>query len=175
MATVTKIFHHDSYLAISPVAPQNSHSGHTVMITGSSSGIGLATAQAFVTAGATGVIILSRQQSLLDAALEQLEASKPIGSSTKIHGRVVSIASPESIEGLWKSLKAEGIDVDILVLNAGKTGDSPVLAMGSKHTWDYFETNVLAGLRMTEKLMQQGQEHGKVSNSRTLAVAYRCT
>jgi NAD(P)-dependent dehydrogenase (short-subunit alcohol dehydrogenase family) len=167
MASFTKTFHHSSYPAISPSSPLNSHKGHTVLITGSSSGVGLATAQAFVVAGAARVIILSRQSSLLTSAIETLEASKAAGSSTQIIGRVLSIVNLDGIAELWQALKNDDIGVDILVLNAAKTGDSPILEKGSSYTWEFFETNVLSSLRMAEKFSQQGPSEGKVSSTST--------
>jgi NAD(P)-dependent dehydrogenase (short-subunit alcohol dehydrogenase family) len=163
MAYFTNTYHHKSYPAISPSSPLNSQSGKTVLITGSSSGIGFATAQAFIVAKAARVVILSRQESTLTPAVKKLEASKPTESSTQILGRVASINSAESLAKLWEGLKEDGVAVDILVLNAAKTGKSPILAMGSSHTWDYFETNVLSGLRMAEHFMKQGSSEGKVS------------
>jgi NADP-dependent 3-hydroxy acid dehydrogenase YdfG len=165
MANVTSVFHHSPYEAISPSSPHNSQSGKTVLITGSTSGIGLATAQAFITAGAGRVIILSRQESLLTSAIQTLENSKPASSSTQILGREVFINDSESVKKLWRDLKETGIEVDILVLNAAKTGQSPILSMGSSHTWNYFETNVLSSLRMTEQFMQQGSSESKVGRS----------
>lgn len=162
MATFTKKFHHNSYPAISPSSPLNSHQGDTILITGSSAGIGLATAKAFIVSGATRVIILSRQQSLLSPALQYLEESRPLDSTTEVLGRQVSITNKESIARLWKDLNTDGINVNILVLNAAKTGHSPILAMGSSNTWEYFETNVLSSLLMTEHFMNQAPEVPKV-------------
>jgi NADP-dependent 3-hydroxy acid dehydrogenase YdfG len=161
MASFTKAFHHTSYPAIAPSSSINSHSGSTVLITGSSAGIGLATAEAFIIARASRVIILSRQESLLASALQTLEHSRPVGSTTQILGRTVSINDRDSIEVLWDDFTSNGIEVNILILNAAKTGNSPIMRMGSSQTWDFFETNILSGLRMTEKFMQQGSA-GKV-------------
>jgi hypothetical protein len=161
MASFTKVFHHTSYSDISPSSSLNSHSGSTVLITGSSAGIGLATAEAFIIARASRVIILSRQESLLASALQTLETSRPVGSATQILGRTVSINDIESIQALWDDFQIDGIEVNILVLNAAKTGNSPIMEMGSSKTWEFFETNILSGLRMTEKFMQQGSA-GKV-------------
>jgi short-subunit dehydrogenase len=161
MAIFTKAFHHTSYPEISPSSSINSQSGKTVLITGSSAGIGLATAEAFIIARASRVIILSRQESFLASALQTLENSRPVGSTTQILGRTVSINDIESIKSLWDDFKIDGIEVNILILNAAKTGKSPIMEMGSSQTWEFFETNILSSLRMTEKFMQQGSA-GKV-------------
>lgn len=159
MATFTKVYHNDVYPAIDPRNPLNSQSGRTVMVTGSTSGIGFAAAEAFVKASAARVVILSRQQPTLDAAVSKLKISS---SSTEIVGRIVDISDESSIKSLWSGLKKDGIDIDVLILNAAQTGNAPLLSEGVARTWKYFETNVLAGLRMIEKFTSQGPKTGKV-------------
>lgn len=154
MTTLTKVHHRTPYPAINP-SLVNSHAGRTILITGSSSGIGLYTAEAFVTASAFQVIILGRQQELLTTAVAELEASKHPSSSTKILSRKCDIGDGKEMEELWQGLKKDAIEVDVLVLNAAKTGPLSVRSEWTR-VWEYFEVNVLANLRMTEKLLAQG-------------------
>ena len=162
MATVTSIYRRKPYAAIDPTSPANSHSGRTVLITGSTSGIGLATAGAFIKASAATVIILGRREAVLSDALEKLETSRPKGSVTKILGRVCDITKQDDADRLWKELKQDGFEVDILILNAALATQVGVLLEGTEATWKLFETNVLANLRMTERFLAQGPRHGKV-------------
>jgi NAD(P)-dependent dehydrogenase (short-subunit alcohol dehydrogenase family) len=163
MATFTSTYHHTCYPAIDPASPLNSQAGHTVLITGATRGIGLASARAYITAGAARVIVLSRQELSLGSTIENLKKTKPAGSTTEILGRQVSIDSAESISKLWDGFEKAGIEVDVLVLNAAKAENyAPILANGSSFTWSFFETNVLSSLRMTEHFMQQGPSEGKV-------------
>jgi short-subunit dehydrogenase len=165
MTTLTKAHHRLPYPAIHPSSPSNSQTGRTILITGSSTGIGFATARAFVTANASQVIVLGRRDDILQDAVVQLEAAKPPGSTTKILLRQCDIANGASLEELWQGLKSDGVNVDVLILNAAMTGPLGVNSPWRK-VWEFFEMNVLANLRMTEKFLSQGSEAGKVSISR---------
>jgi NAD(P)-dependent dehydrogenase (short-subunit alcohol dehydrogenase family) len=117
MASMTKLYHHSPYPAISPENPSNDQKGRTVAITGGATGIGYATAKAFVQANASKVIILGRQLEKLQNACEKLK--KEVGStSTHILCRVCDINSDSSIEHFWRTLAGDRILVDVLVLNA---------------------------------------------------------
>lgn len=80
------------------------------VITGGSSGIGLATAKKFVKEGAY-VFITGRGQSKLDKAKEE------IGSNvTTVQGDIPNL---DDLERLYKTIKKEKGSIDIVVANAG--------------------------------------------------------
>lgn len=165
MATFTKIYHSTPYATISPTRPENSASGRTVMVTGSTEGIGLAVLRAFVSAGADRVIVLSRRESALAAAREELgavAASVAGEGKTKVEGRTVDLADGDSINALWDALKADGVAVDVLVTNAALTATGS-LADDPTACWSSFEINVLANLRMVKRFLAQGEGRSKVS------------
>lgn len=167
MTTLTKVHHRKPYPAIDPSSPANSQAGRTILVTGSSAGIGFEIAKAFITASASCVIILGRRQEVLTAAVKELEASLPADATVKILARKCDIGNAKETEALWVYLKREGIDVDVMILNAAKTG--PMTFSGEvARVWDSFEVNVLANLTMTRKFLAQGPEKGKVSCSRFL-------
>ena len=85
-------------------------------ITGSCTGIGYATAKAFIQAGASSVIILSRESTRSKQACEDL-AKEIASSKTRILSRVCDINDDASVENFWKSLAEDGIFIDLLVLN----------------------------------------------------------
>ena len=85
-------------------------SGKIALITGGSSGLGLATAKRFVAEGAY-IFITGRRQPELDAAV------KEIGSSvTAIRS---DIANLRDLDQLFASIKAQKGRLDILFANAG--------------------------------------------------------
>ncbi|KUJ24227.1 NAD(P)-binding protein [Mollisia scopiformis] len=170
MTTFTKIHHHKSYPAIDPTSSANSQKGRTVLITGSSAGIGFEIARAFISASASRVIILGRRQDVLDAAVSNLESWKPASSATIITPFRCDISHEIEIKELWEKLEREDIEVDGLILNAAKTGPLGATADWKK-VWEYFEMNVLANLQMAQMFLAQGPEKGKaIVNVSTAAV-----
>src|SRR5580700_6898665 len=83
--------------------------GKTAVITGGSSGIGLATARLFVREGAY-VFITGRRQSELD------EAVKIIGGN--VTGLQGDVSKPADLDRLYEAVKVKG-RIDIVFANAG--------------------------------------------------------
>lgn len=83
--------------------------GHTVLVTGGSSGIGFALAQRFRKEG-NEVIICGRRAD----ALERTKAEIP-----GVHALVGDTGTAESREALWAEVTAKFPKVDVLVNNAG--------------------------------------------------------
>lgn len=144
---MTKIFHHAPYPAIAADNPSNSQLGRTVLITGSSSGVGFATAQAFKRANASCVILSGRNTDTLARAAEYL---KKEANSTQVLTRVFDINDEGSIDTLWKHLADDGIVVDVLILNAADTSSSAInpLLPAWSHFKSMFNTNVFGTVRM---------------------------
>jgi NAD(P)-dependent dehydrogenase (short-subunit alcohol dehydrogenase family) len=84
--------------------------GKVAVITGGNSGIGLATAQQFVTDGAH-VFITGRRQSELDVAVKQIGRNV-----TGVQGDVSNLAD---LDRLYSTVKKEKGRIDILFANAG--------------------------------------------------------
>jgi len=87
--------------------------GKIAVITGGSSGIGLATAKRFVKEGAY-VFITGRRQAELD------KAAAEIGSNvTAVKG---DVANPNDLDRLYQTVAAKKGKLDILFANAGNCG-----------------------------------------------------
>ena len=168
MTFLTKTYRRTSYPAISPTDPKNNQSGRTVLISGGSSGIGLAIARAFVQASARCVIILGRRADALSSAITELQKEAAESTSvpvTSILSRTCDVASKDDVGELWAWLGSTRIFVDVLVLNAVYAIPQSILTdiqENSEGTLRSFEVNVFANLRMTKLFVEQGQEKGKV-------------
>lgn len=111
----------------------NKLAGKIAVVTGGSTGIGLAVAKRFALEGAT-VYITGRRQAELDAA------AAAIG-----HGAVaLSVDSTQlaQVNGLFERIKADHGKLDILVANAGGGSMLPLGEITEAHYHDTFDRNV---------------------------------
>ena len=118
-----------------------------VLITGASSGIGLATARAFKEAGAK-LVLNSRGQTRLDAVVQEIGSSQAIG-----------IAGDCSDSAVTKKMVDEGIEnwgrIDILVANAGSGFFGSVLSGTDEQIIQMVHTNYIG----TIQLVRSGLPH----------------
>ncbi|WP_432544125.1 SDR family NAD(P)-dependent oxidoreductase [Kineococcus sp. SYSU DK002] len=110
--------------------------GKTALVTGSSSGIGLAIAQGLSACGAA-VVITGRDDDRLAAAAATLD-----GDVRSVRGDLTTV------EG-HSDLVAAVPEVDVLVNNLGIFGHADPLDISDDEWRRYFETNVLTAVRLT--------------------------
>ena len=129
--------------------------GKVVLITGGSSGIGLAAAGRCVDAGAR-VIIVARDPAKLDAARSKLAE---YGS---VHAIACDISEPAACEALAKQVLAEHGGVDFLVNNAGRSIRRSIdLSYDRFHDFERtMQLNYFAVIRLTMALMPSLLERG---------------
>lgn len=117
--------------------------GKVAVITGGSSGIGLATAKLFVAEGAY-VFITGRRQKELD------DAVKEIGSNvTGIQGDVAVLAD---IDRIFETIKAKG-NLDIVFANAGVIDFAPLGKITEEQFDKIFDINVKGTLFTVQKAL----------------------
>ncbi|KAI1190004.1 NAD(P)-binding protein [Nemania serpens] len=153
---LTGPFHKASYAAISPERPELSQSGKTVVITGGSSGIGYGIAQGFVAASAARVIVLGRRPDVVASAAQKLAREARPAFGGEVVGLPCDITDAAAVDALWDKFRADGVVVDVLVLNAaGMAPHKPLLDVGTEGVWKTFDANVRAQLQMTERFYKQ--------------------
>ncbi|RFU72130.1 hypothetical protein TARUN_10128 [Trichoderma arundinaceum] len=171
--SITEKVHKTSYPAISPTRPALSQAGRTVLITGGTGGIGYGIALAFAAAGADKVIVVGRDEAKSKTAALNLAKEAGPESHAKFEGRVASPSNPESIDSLWNALEAEGVLVDVLVLNAAATGGTPgtMWETGWEDTWNQFIINVRSVNHYSERFWKQnGDKKRYLVNVATSAI-----
>lgn len=159
---VTKTVHATSYPAISPLRPELSQVGRTVLITGGGSGCGLNVAKSFVAAKAARVVIVGRRIDALAAAQKELEeeAAKLSSPSVILH-RQCDVAVDADVEKVWAD--AEIGPVHVLIFSAASFQKDPksLVDVGYKNLWPLFETNVKGNVHMTERFAKQTTAEGQ--------------
>lgn len=130
--------------------------GKTVLITGGSSGIGLATAKKLAPTGAR-LLIVGRDGEKLERATREIEA---LGG--QIGTYACDIAEPEACDRLIARLRAEHGHIDVLINNAGRS-----IRRAVEHTYDrlhdydrLMRINYFAAVRLTLGLLPGMVEHG---------------
>ena len=119
--------------------------GKIAVITGGSSGIGLAAARQFVAEGAY-VFITGRRQSELDAAVAEIGRNV-----TAVQGDVSNLAD---LDRLYETVRREKGRIDVLFVNAGVS--TPRAALGEIREQDFdkiFNINVKAVLFTVQKAL----------------------
>jgi NAD(P)-dependent dehydrogenase (short-subunit alcohol dehydrogenase family) len=137
--------------------------GKVAVITGGSSGIGLATAQRFVSEDGAYVFIIGRRQSELDAAVKQ------IGKNVSgIQGDVSNLAD---LDRLYAKVKEEKGRIDILFANAGVGELIPLGAITEAHFDKMFGINVKGLLFTVQKALPIFQDGGSIILNASIAAS----
>lgn len=118
--------------------------GKIALITGGTSGLGLATARHFASEGAH-VFITGRRQDALDAAIEELGTSV-----TGVQGDVSRLAD---LDRLFGTIKDRAGRLDILFANAGGGAFVPLEQVTEAHFDKYFGINVKGTLFTVQKAL----------------------
>ncbi|MGZ2488028.1 NAD(P)-dependent dehydrogenase (short-subunit alcohol dehydrogenase family) [Rhizobium pisi] len=115
-----------------------------VVVTGGSSGIGLASAKAFSAEGAF-VFITGRRQEALDAAVKQIG-----GRVTAVRGDMANLTD---IDRLYDAVQQKHAQIDVLFANAGGGEMVALGAITEEHYQRTFDTNVKGVLFTVQKAL----------------------
>jgi NAD(P)-dependent dehydrogenase (short-subunit alcohol dehydrogenase family) len=113
----------------------------TVFISGSTAGIGFATAQRFLQEGAQ-VIINGRTKESIDKAVEEL---KSLTSNPRVSGIAADFSKVDDVNRLINELP----EVDILINNAGIFEPKAFAEIPDEDWFRFFEVNVMSGIRLS--------------------------
>jgi NAD(P)-dependent dehydrogenase (short-subunit alcohol dehydrogenase family) len=128
--------------------------GRVALVTGGSSGIGLATAQRFVKEGAY-VYITGRRQSELDKAV------KAIGG-TQVKAVRADASNLTDLDRLFAQIKQEKGRLDVVFANAGGGSFAPLGAITEEHYDQIFNTNVKGVLFTVQKALPLIPDGGSI-------------
>jgi NAD(P)-dependent dehydrogenase (short-subunit alcohol dehydrogenase family) len=118
--------------------------GKIALVTGGTSGLGLATARHFVVEGAQ-VFITGRRQDALDAAVQQIG-----GNVAGVQGDVANLAD---LDRLYDVIREKAGRLDVLFANAGGGEFVPLDHVTEAHFDKYFGINVKGTLFTVQKAL----------------------
>lgn len=126
-----------------------------VVVTGCSSGIGLATAVEFARRGSTVV-----------ATMRDLARSEPLrralaAGATTADIRVLDVSDDEAVPGAIASIAADHGRIDIVVSNAGVGSDGTTEELTLDDFRNAFETNVLGSVRLLHAVLPDWRARGE--------------
>jgi 3-hydroxy acid dehydrogenase / malonic semialdehyde reductase len=123
--------------------------GRTVFVTGASSGIGEACAEAFAALG-TRLILSARRTDRLRAVAERLADVH----GTDLHLLDLDVRDMGVVSHVLGELPEQWTDIDILVNNAGLSRGLEPLAQGDVHDWEeMIDTNIKGLLYVTRTVL----------------------
>jgi NAD(P)-dependent dehydrogenase (short-subunit alcohol dehydrogenase family) len=137
--------------------------GKVAVVTGGSSGIGLATAQRFVSDGAY-VFITGRRQSELDAAVKQIGEINVSG----VQGDVSNLAD---LDRLYDAVKDQKGHIDVLFANAGVGELAPLGAITEAQFDKTFGINVKGVLFTVQKALPLFHDGGSIILNASIAAS----
>ncbi|GHH53613.1 SDR family NAD(P)-dependent oxidoreductase [Lentzea cavernae] len=124
-------------------------SGRTALVTGSTAGIGFATAEGLLKAGAS-VVITGRTEERVAEAVGKLSGAGDV------RGVATDLATAEGAALLVDQVP----DVDVLVNNLGIYGAKPVFEVDDAEWQRYFDTNIMSGVRLARHYTPRMVERG---------------
>ncbi|KAG7407343.1 Retinol dehydrogenase 14 [Fusarium oxysporum f. sp. rapae] len=104
-----------------PLPPRGTFDGQTVLVTGGTGGLGLATAKHFATLGAAKVIITYRNKPRAETARQQIEtAARAAGrEQVVVETMELDLTRYSSCTSFFDELVRRTNSIDIVILNAG--------------------------------------------------------
>ncbi|PWC20448.1 gluconate 5-dehydrogenase [Brenneria roseae subsp. roseae] len=135
--------------------------GKTALITGSARGLGLAYAEGLATAGAR-VILNDIRETLLDESVQKL-----CEKGYQAHSIAFDVTSEDAVESAFAALDQQGLQVDILINNAGIQYRKPMVDLELEQWQRVIDTNLTSTFivsRAAAKRMIARGKGGKIIN-----------
>jgi NADP-dependent 3-hydroxy acid dehydrogenase YdfG len=130
--------------------------GKRIVITGGTTGIGLATVKILISLGAR-VLTFGRDREDFEKAFEEIRAKYP---GCELYGEPGDVTDKEHVDKIFKMADKDLGGIDILINNAAISGEG--ITKGSVEDWNYIlETNIFGYLAFTGLALERMKEKNK--------------
>ena len=131
-------------------------SGKTALVTGSTKGIGLATAKGLAASGAK-VVVNGRKQHDVDVAVTEVQQHAP---GAEVSGIAADLGSAEGCKTVTDALP----DCDVLVNNAGIFKPEDFFEVPDETWQQFYDVNVMSGVRLARHYLpgMKSRDWGRV-------------
>lgn len=168
--SLTKTWHTEAYPTISPIRPELSTKGKTIVITGGGSGLGAHIARDFAASGASKIGLLGRTERTLLATKRAIEAKFP---STTVSTFIADVADKAAIDAAFTSLHSTLGPIDIFVNNAGYLpAPQDAASAPLEEWWRGFDVNVKGSLLATQAFLRTKAAAGAMLINLSSAIAH---
>jgi gluconate 5-dehydrogenase len=140
-------------------------SGRTALVTGSSRGLGRAIAEGLAKAGARLIV------NGVDPARVQTAVADMRGAGHAAEGSAFDVTNEEAIVDAFRRFDTEGIEIDVLVNNAGIQVRKPLVEFSSAEWRKVIETNLTSAFVVGREAAKRmiPRRRGKIVNIGSLA------
>jgi short-subunit dehydrogenase len=149
-----------------PSQLHDSDAPRTALITGASAGIGMALAREFGRHG-YHLVLVARRTERLETLARELTAAHGIA----VYIETADLAFPETPQKIFDALRSKNIDVDVLVNNAGYSGERRFAVSSLSAQRDFIEVMVTSVVTLTHLFLpgMLSRGYGRVLNVASLA------
>ncbi len=138
----------------------------TALITGASSGIGLAFAQELAN-HQTNLILVARSQDKLDQLAQQLQQA----ASIEVEVIIQDLTEPQAGQKVHDQVQDKGLSVDLLINNAGFGDYGPFVERELSRQLEMVQLNVTVLVELTHLFMSQMEQRGEGSIINVASIA----
>ncbi|MGB5594932.1 MAG: SDR family oxidoreductase [Crocosphaera sp.] len=138
----------------------------TALITGASSGIGLAFAQELAN-HQTNLILVARSQDKLDQLAQQLQQA----ASIEVEVIIQDLTEPQAGQKVYDGVQDKGLSVDLLINNAGFGDYGPFFERELSRQLEMVQLNVTVLVELTHLFLSQMQQRGEGSIINVASIA----
>jgi short-subunit dehydrogenase len=124
--------------------------GKTALVTGASSGIGREIARVLAREDVARLVIVARRKERLDELASELAAERP---GIHVMVRPVDLSDRSATSALLDQLEVEGIQIDVLINNAGLAAYGPFAESSWDKTLETLDVNVVAPTMLLQRIL----------------------